>query len=107
MKKLLVLISGLLVLGGTAVADCGACGDEGAGHHKKEMKQKMEQKKLKAKGMKKEAECKMEAKEECAADKAKEAKMKAGKTEEDMKDNASDKAKEKRKKWWKFGFGDD
>ena len=46
MKKLLVLISGLLVLGGTAVADCGACEGSEADHHKKEMKQKMEQKKL-------------------------------------------------------------
>ena len=103
MKKWIVLIIGTLIVSGTAHADCGACDAP--------------------KKLKKKAACKMEAAQKKSACQVKSSKGKAtGKLKaakqcgpnckkpccaaKEVKDNASEKAQEVRKKWWKFGLGE-
>ncbi len=102
MKKVLWMVLGMMVLCGTAMADCGTC----------KASQKSAKKAIKARA----AVC--DVKGTCQVEEAKEkiaGKMKAAKqcgpnckkpccAPKVAKDNASEKAQEQRKKWWKFGF---
>ena len=100
MKKLLLLIAGILILAGTAMADCGACEGDA---------KKVEDKAVAA--MRK-SKCGPDCEKPCCGDKMKGAKkkMKKNKREhpkklEESKDKASEQAQQKRKKWWKFWGG--
>lgn len=103
MKRLIILIAGILMLTGTAMAHCGACEGDA---EKAKGKAAAEMKKMKCgpdctkpcctakKEMKAAAKCGEDCKKPCCAGK-------------EMKDKASDQAQQKRKKWWKFWGGDE
>ena len=101
MKKYLLMILGMLLIAATVEAGCGSCpGDKKAAAKAKAsvcdikgtckadvVKDKVESE---IKAVKK---CGPNCKKPCCAAKK-------------IKDNASEKAQEVRKKWWKFGFGE-
>ena len=105
MKKLLLIITGLLVLGGTAIADCGTCEGSAADAQKKascKIKQASEKIPcaLKKTGCKK----KNAAKRAVCPKRIEKEKALLEQKAACEKEAACDKNKSE-KKWWKFGFG--
>ena len=101
MKKLVLLIAGLMIFAMSAQAGCGTCAapKECASETVECAKSKAECAKSKAECGKDKAEC-AKSKAECGKDKAE--------CEKGCKKPCCDKGKgsEKGKKWWKFGFGE-
>ncbi len=87
MKKLLLLIVGMLVLSGTAMADCGSCAGDAKKKAKCELKTSQEKVECDAKAAKKKACKKLEAAKQCGEN----CKKQCGALKE-SKDKASEKA---------------
>jgi IS5 family transposase len=112
MNKWYLMIAGSMLIAATAQADCGAC--EGAEKAKGKAACEMKKGADKAECAAEKAACEMKAKKDKAACEAEGAgkKMKKHKKEhnemmKESKDNASEQARENRKKWWKFWGGDE
>ncbi|MBL7017156.1 MAG: hypothetical protein ISR84_06320 [Kiritimatiellales bacterium] len=105
MKKLLLLITGMLLLTGTAMADCGTCEGDA-----KKAKGKATCEMKKGAAAADQAACEMEGAEKKMKQKKHEH-MKQKKHEHmkqmgESKDKASEQAQQKRKKWWKLWGGE-
>jgi len=108
MKKLVLLIAGVLVVSGTALADCGSCGADAEKAQKKatcEMKATQDKAACAMKSAEDKAACTKdnaacEMKKKCGADC-----KKPCCAAKDMTGKACEQTQEKSKKWWKFGFG--